>query len=178
MRQHYPPYSYDGHFDAQICERLSFVVEEQYFILCVVEGNRQRRGLRILSVTVWWWGFTVVSLRKKITRITPFLSQKTLTKFSLADSVLLDILFPEDNLLRYSIHCRLDSYSKWWTKVPSPVSICDKKPSPPLSQWCKYQWRLLSLSVCSYQFAWHPKNTELWTAHIFANCHYTSFSDG
>jgi len=158
--------------------RLSFVVEGQYIRLCVVEGNRQRRVFRILSVSIWWSGFTFVTPGKKITRITPFLFQKTLTMFSSADSALLDFLFPEDNPLRYSIHCHLDSCSKWWTKVPSPVSICDKNPSPPLSQWRKYQWRLLSLSVCSCQFAWHPTNTGLWTVHIFTNCHYTSFSDG
>jgi hypothetical protein len=178
MRQYSPPCCYDGHFGAQPCMRLSFVVEEQYFRLCVVGGTRQRRGFRILSVSIWWSDFTVVSLDKKITRITPSLSQKTLTNFFPADSALLDFLFPGDIALLYFIDWSLDSCSKWWTKLPSPVSICDKKPSPPLSLWRKYQWRLLSLSVCSCQLAWHQTNTELWTVHIFTNCHYTSFTDG
>ena len=43
MMQHSPPYSYDGHFDAQLRVRLSFVLQEQYIRICVVEGNRQRR---------------------------------------------------------------------------------------------------------------------------------------
>jgi hypothetical protein len=37
----------------------------------------------------------------------------------------------------HSIDCCLDSGSKWWTLVSSHMTVCDRKPSPPASYWCK-----------------------------------------
>jgi len=131
MRQLSPPYSYDGLFGAQTCVRLSFVLEEQYFRLCVVEGNRKRGGFRILSVSIWWWsGFTVVSLGKKISRITPSSSQKTFTKF---------FQLTAHSWISYSLgisYCSISSTEGW-------IHVQNEEPKfhPP----CRYATRNLHL---------------------------------
>jgi hypothetical protein len=63
--------------------------------------------------------FTLVSLRKRPTRLTLLLSQKSVTMIFTADGILMNLFFLGDVVCCFSIKYVLDSGSKWWTQMTS-----------------------------------------------------------
>jgi hypothetical protein len=139
MRQNCPPYSYDGQWGAQLCVRVSFAVGEQHFRTCVVERTRQRRGFRILSVSIWRLGFTIVPLGKKVTRIMPFYPKRLLQSFFFQ--------LTAHPWISYSLgisYCAVSSIVAWihvQNDGPNFIPRADfrQELSTQLSYWYKYQ---------------------------------------
>lgn len=94
-----------------------------------------------------WWIICVVPTGNKITRITPFSTQTTVTMIFSADATLLNFFFLGSVMWHYFSSCCLDWGSEWWMQVFPHWQHMTGSLYLQCCVGAKDQWWLLSLSL-------------------------------
>jgi hypothetical protein len=114
------------------------------------------KAFQVLNISMKWPDFILVCLSKKVPRITPFPPQTTIATIPPIDGTLLNFLFLQTVIWYTSVNFSFTLGTKWWSQVSSPVTICNRKLSSPVSYQYKNSVATAFLPLCVYLPAFIP----------------------